>query len=65
MSHSRTVYTFWRIGVPISIFLISFFVAQKVSVKYSDSAVLSYVVLALTDALLTLAIYGVNFLGVF
>ena len=40
-------------------------IPQKVSVKYSDSAVLSYVVLALTDALLTLAIYGVNFLGVF
>ena len=40
-------------------------VAHKVSVKYSDSAVLFYVVLALTDALLTLAIYGVNFLGVF
>jgi len=29
------------------------------------SAVLFYVVLALTDALFTLAIYGVNFLGVF
>jgi len=41
------------------------FVAYKVSVKYSDSAVLFYVVLALTDALFTLAIYGVNFLGVF
>ena len=54
-----------RIGVPITIFAISLFVAHKVSVKYSDSAVLFYVVLALTDALLTLAIYGVNFLGVF
>jgi len=54
-----------RIGVPITIFGISLFVAYKVSVKYSDSAVLFYVVLALTDALLTLAIYGVNFLGVF
>jgi len=54
-----------RIGVPLTIFGISLFVAQKVSVKYSDSAVLFYVVLALTDALFTLAIYGVNFLGVF
>ncbi len=54
-----------RIGVPLTIFAISLFVAYKVSVKYSDSAVLFYVVLALTDALLTLAIYGVNFLGVF
>lgn len=54
-----------RIGVPITIFAISLFVAHKVSVKYSDSAVLFYVVLGLTDALLTLAIYGVNFLGVF
>jgi hypothetical protein len=54
-----------RIGVPLTIFAISLFVAFKVSVKYSDSAVLFYVVLALTDALLTLAIYGVNFLGVF
>ena len=54
-----------RIGVPLTIFAISLFVAHKVSVKYSDSAVLFYVVLALTDALLTLAIYGVNFLGVF
>jgi hypothetical protein len=54
-----------RIGVPLTIFAISLFVALKVSVKYSDSAVLFYVVLALTDALLTLAIYGVNFLGVF
>ena len=54
-----------RIGVPITIFAISLFVAYKASVKYSDSAVLFYVVLALTDALLTLAIYGVNFLGVF
>lgn len=54
-----------RIGVPLTIFGISLFVAYKVSVKYSDSAVLFYVVLALTDALFTLAIYGVNFLGVF
>ncbi len=54
-----------RIGVPLTIIGISLFVAYKASVKYSDSAVLFYVVLALTDALLTLAIYGVNFLGVF
>jgi hypothetical protein len=54
-----------RVGVPLTIFGISLFVAYKVSVKYSDSAVLFYVVLALSDALLTLAIYGVNFLGVF
>ena len=54
-----------RIGVPLTILGISLYVAHKVSVKYSDSAVLFYVVLALTDALLTLAIYGVNFLGVF
>jgi len=54
-----------RVGVPVTIFGISLFVAYNVSVKYSDSAVLFYVVLGLTDALLTLAIYGVNFLGVF
>jgi hypothetical protein len=54
-----------RIGVPIVIFVIAIFVAHYVRVRYSDSTVVYYISLVLTDALLTLAIYGVNFLGVF
>ena len=54
-----------RIGVPLVIFLIAIFVAHFVRIRYSDSTVVYYISLVLTDAFLTLAIYGVNFLGVF
>lgn len=54
-----------RIGVPIVIFLVSLYVANKVRLRYSDSTLAFYLGMTITDALLTLAIYGVNFLGVY
>jgi hypothetical protein len=59
---------FWtplRYGVPVVIFLISLYVANKVRLRYSDSTLAFYLGVTITDALLTLAIYGVNFLGVY
>ena len=54
-----------RIGVPVVIFMVSLFVANKVRKGYSDSTLAFYLGMTLTDALLALAIYGVNFLGVY
>lgn len=52
------------IGVPITIFFIALLVAHLARRKYGDSATLFYLIASITDAILTLAIYGVNFLGV-
>lgn len=54
----------FQLGVPLVILLLAFLVANKVRLRYSTSAVLFYVTLALTDAVLTLAVYGVNWMGV-
>jgi hypothetical protein len=54
-----------RYGVPLAILAIALAVGHWVRVKYSDSVLIFYTVASLTDAMLTLAIYGVNFLGVF
>lgn len=54
-----------RIGVPLLIFAISIVVANRVRQKRSDSAALFFFVMAVTDSLLSLAVYGVNFLGVY
>jgi hypothetical protein len=54
-----------KYGVPVVIFLISLYVANKVRLRYSDSTLAFYLGMTITDALLTLAIYGVNFLGVY
>jgi hypothetical protein len=54
-----------RFGMPILIFLIAAFVAYRMQKRYSASTLVFYVALGLTDAILSLAIYGVNFLGVF
>lgn len=54
-----------RIAVPVLIFGLAALVGNRVRKRYSQSAALFYVVFALVDALLSLAIYGVNFLGVY
>lgn len=60
----------WRqpllIGTPIMIFALAALVATAVYRRAeSKSGLLAYFVLAATDAILSLAVYGVNFLGVF
>ncbi len=52
-----------RLAVPLIILLTAALVANKIRLRYSASAVLFYVALALTDTLLTLAVYGVNWMG--
>lgn len=54
-----------RVGVPLLILATSVYVANTVRKRRSQSALLFYVSLALTDATLTLAIYGVTLLGVY
>lgn len=54
-----------KYGVPVLIFMISVGVAVWVQIRVRTSTTLFYVAFTITDALLTLAIYGVNFLGVF
>ncbi|MEJ2707398.1 MAG: hypothetical protein P8074_07265 [Anaerolineales bacterium] len=54
-----------RLGMPILIFLVAAFVAYRMQKRYSASTLVFYMALGLTDAILSLAIYGVNFLGVF
>jgi peptidoglycan/LPS O-acetylase OafA/YrhL len=51
-------------GVPVAIFLIGMLVAIWVQWKRSPSTLTFYISLVLVDAALSLAIYGVNFLGV-
>jgi hypothetical protein len=53
----------FRLGIPLIILLVAILAANKVRVNYSSSAVLFYVALAMTDAVLTLAVYGVNYMG--
>jgi hypothetical protein len=54
-----------RIAVPILIIIISVLVANAVRKRRSNSTLVFYLSMTLTDAILTLAIYGVNFLGVY
>jgi hypothetical protein len=54
-----------KFGMPVLIFLISVGVAVWVQVRVRRSTILFYVAFTITDALITLGIYGVNFLGVF
>lgn len=54
-----------RYAVPVIIFLIAVYVANLVRKRHSQSSALFYVICTLTDAALTLAIYGVTFLGVY
>jgi len=54
-----------KYGVPVLFFMIAVAVAVWVQKRVRISTLLFYVAFTLTDALLTLAIYGVNFLGVF
>jgi hypothetical protein len=54
------------IGVPIAIFALAALAATVVYKRAeSKSGLLAYFALAATDAILSLAVYGVNFLGVF
>ena len=54
-----------RLGMPLVTFGIALLVANRVRRRYSDSAIFFYIGFVLTDAILTLMVYGVNFLGVF
>ena len=54
-----------KYGMPVLIFVIAVAVAVWVQKRVRPSTLLFYIAFTLTDALLTLAIYGVNFLGVF
>jgi hypothetical protein len=53
----------FRLGIPLVILLVAILAANKVRVRYSSSAVIFYVALVLTDTVLTLAVYGVNYMG--
>ncbi len=53
-----------RVGVPIFILLSGFGVAE-LGRRRSEATLLYYVLFVLTDLVLTLGVYGVNFLGVF
>lgn len=59
----------WRmplqIGVPLAILTLAFLAAWLVRRRHTDSAVMLYLVFVAVDALFTLAIYGVGFLGVY
>jgi hypothetical protein len=59
----KEVQPFLRLGIPILIFIISVLVANKFRQRSSNSTILFYIIFVLTDAILTLIIYGVNFLG--
>jgi len=54
-----------RLAVPLIIFVVAVYVANRVRQRHSQSSALFYVMITLTDAALTLAIYGVTFLGVY
>jgi len=54
-----------RVAVPLIIFVVAVYVANRVRQRHSQSSALFYVMITLTDAALTLAIYGVTFLGVY
>lgn len=54
-----------KVAVPTLIIVASFYVANRVRARRSQSAAMFYVVFCLMDAALTLAVYGVNFLGVY
>jgi hypothetical protein len=54
-----------RVGVPLLILSLAVLVAERVRRRYPQSALLLYMAFALTDMVLTLAVYGVSFLGEF
>lgn len=54
-----------RIITPALIFVIAFLFANQRRLHHTQSAIMFYLAFALVDAALTLAIYGVNLLGVF
>ena len=54
-----------RVAIPVIIFAVAVYVANRVRQRHSQSSALFYVMITLTDAALTLAIYGVTFLGVY
>jgi hypothetical protein len=53
-----------RLLVPAAILAIAVFVAEKVRARHPSSTMYYYFGLVAADALLTLSVYGVNFLGV-
>jgi hypothetical protein len=52
-----------RYGIPLLIIGLAFLVANKLRRRYNNSVPVFYISFVLIDALLTLVIYGVNFLG--
>jgi hypothetical protein len=54
-----------RISVPILVFVTAMLVANYVRRRYENSVLSFYFAFVIIDALLTLLIYGVNYLGAF
>ena len=55
--------TILQIGVPLLILALSLLVANFVRTRYSETTLAFYLAFTITDAILTLFVYGVNFLG--
>jgi hypothetical protein len=54
-----------RIGVPLIIFAIAMMIAELIRRKLGPSTIRYYLAIVLVDVVLTLAIYGVNFMGAY
>lgn len=54
-----------RIGIPIAILGISIIIAEWLRRRYSPSTLRYYLAVVLIDTALTLAVYGVNFMGAY
>jgi hypothetical protein len=54
-----------RIVIPVAIFVLALFLTWVVEKRYTKSLLAVYLAFVLTDAVLSLAICGVNFKGAF
>jgi hypothetical protein len=61
----RHLWSILQVSVPLVILVLAFLVAEAVRRRRGNSAVFYYAAFAGADALLTLAVYGVTFLGVY
>lgn len=61
----RHLWSTLQVSVPLVILVLAFLVAEVVRRRRGNSAVIYYAAFAGADALLTLAVYGVTFLGVY
>ncbi|MDX1438094.1 MAG: hypothetical protein R3335_14880, partial [Anaerolineales bacterium] len=53
----------FRVVVPVAIFATALLVAYRLQRRYTYSMVIFYLAIVLIDSLLTLSVYGVNFMG--